>query len=83
MIEVWREFGRFKAKNQRLVDEVKDNPPKMVGFLTLKYSNQQIFRQTHQQTPNTVIETLNTLDDNDPCTANTQTQTLTQEGKKN
>ena len=49
-------------------------------------------RQTHQQTSSTVTETINTgkpetpnqtLHDNDSCTANTQTQTLTQEEKTN
>ena len=56
----------------------------MVVFSDLKIIgiHQQIYRQTYQQTPNTVTETLNTrkletpnvtLYHNDPCTANTQT----------
>ena len=52
----------------------------------------QIYRQTHQQTPNTITETLNTgkpetpkqtLHNNDRYTANTLTQKLTQEEKTN
>ena len=51
-----------------------------------------IYRQTHEQTPNTITKTLNTgkpetpyqtLHDNERYTANTQTKTLTQEEKMN
>ena len=54
--------------------------------------HQQIFRQTHQQTPTTVTETINTGNpetpnqtrhSNDSSPENTQMQTLTREEKSN
>ena len=89
MIEIWTEFGRLKATNQRLADQVKTI--KKYGWLSgfeILEINQQIHRQT--QTPNTVTETINTekpetpnqtLHDNDRYTAKTQTQILIQEEK--
>ena len=93
MIEIWTDFARFKTTNQRLTDQVR-TITKNCWFSDLEIWEipQQIYRQTHQQTLNTVTETLNTgkpetlyqtLHDNDPYTANTPTQTLTQEGKMN
>ena len=61
MIEIWTGFGRFKATNQRLTDQVR-TITNNGGFSYLKtlVIHQQIYRQTHQQTPNTVTERLNT-----------------------
>ena len=79
--------------NQRLADQVWTITKNgWFSDLEILEIHPQIYRQTHQQTPNTVTETINrgkletpnqTLHDNDPCTANTQTQTLTQEEKTN
>ena len=93
MIEIWSEFSRFKATIQRLTDQVR-TITKNCWFSDVQILEiyEQIYRQTHQETPNTVTETLNTgksenpnqtLHDNDPYTANTQTQTLTQKEKMN
>ena len=61
MIEIWTEFGRFKATSQRLANQVR-TITKNGWFSDLEileiYS--QIYKQTHQQTSNTVPETLNT-----------------------
>ena len=95
MIEIWTEFGRFKTTNQRLADQVRTITKNgWFSYLEILEIHQQIYRQTHQQTPNVVTETLNTgkpetpkqkqtLNDNDQHTANTKAQTLTQEGKMN
>ena len=93
MIEIWTEFGRFKATNQRLANQVrKITENGWFSDLEIPEIHQQIYRQTYRQTLNTVIETLNSekpetpnqkLHDNGPCTTNTQTQTLTQEEKTN
>ena len=62
----------------------------MFSDLEILEIHQQIYRQTHQQTPATVTKTLNigkpqapnqTLHDNDSYTANAQTKKLTQEKK--
>ena len=89
MIEIWTEFGRFKATNQILADLVRTIIKNgWFSGLEILEIHQQIFRQTHQQTPITVTETINTgkpetpnqtLHNNDSFIANTQTQTLTQE----
>ena len=66
----------------------------MVDFLTMKYwkSTNKYRGKYISKPPNTITETLNTrkpktpnqtLHDNDPYTANIQTQTLTQEEKTN
>ena len=80
MIEIWTEFGWFKITNQRFADQVRTI--KKNGWfsnLEILEIHQQIYRQTHQQTLNTVTETLNTgkpetpnqtLHDNDPYTTN-------------
>ena len=84
----WTEFGRFKATNQRLADQVR-TITKNGWFSDLKVLEiqQQIYRQTHQQTPTIVNEIINsgkswtpnqTLHDNNSCTACTLTQILTQ-----
>ena len=85
MIEIWTEFARFKTTNQRLIRTMTKNG--WFSHLEILETHQQIHRQTHQQISNTVTETLNTgkletpnqtLYENEPYTANTQTQTLTQ-----
>ena len=91
MIEIWTEFRRFQAIKQKLTDQVRIITKKCwFSDLEILEIHQRINRPTHQQTPNTVNETLNTgkpetpnqtLDDNDPCNANIQTQTLTHEEK--
>ena len=61
MRENWTEFGRFKATNLRLADQgttITKN-----GWLSdfeILEIHQQIYRQTHQQTPITETETMNT-----------------------
>ena len=91
MIEIWTEFGRFKAANERLFDRVRTITKN--SFLTFKYyKSTKIYRQTHQQIPTIVTETILTgkpealnqmLHGNDPYIANTQTLTLTPEEKSN
>ena len=85
IIEIWAKFGRFKVRNQRLDDQVrtiKNNG--LFSDLKILEIHQQIYRQTHQQTPYTETEILNTgkpetpnqiLHDNDPFTVNTNTNT--------
>ena len=78
--------------NQKLADQVISITKKgWFSHLEILEIHQQIYRETHQQTPNTVTETLNTgktetlnqtLYNNDPYTANTQMQTLNREEKK-
>ena len=92
MIEIRTELGRFKATNQRLTNQVRTiTKNSWFSDHEILEIHQQIYGQTHQQTPTTVTETINTgkpetpnqtLRDNDSCTTNTQTQTLTQEEKK-
>ena len=61
MIEIWTEFVRFKMTNQRLTDQVRTITKNgWFSDLEILEIHQQIYRQTHQQTPNTVTETLNT-----------------------
>ena len=91
MIEIWTEFSRFKATNQRLTDQFRTITKN--GWFSdreIQKIPQQIYRQTHQQTPTTVTETIKTgkpetpnqtLHDNESCTANTQMRTLTYEEK--
>ena len=89
MIEIWTEFGKFKATNQILAYQVRTITKNgLFSYLEILEIHQKIYRQTHQQTPNTVSEKLNTgkretpyqtLHDNYPYIANTQAQTLTQE----
>ena len=74
------------AINQRFADQVRIITKNgWFSDLEILEIDQQIYRQTHQLTP-TVTETMNTgkpdtpnqtLHDNNPCTANTQAQTLT------
>ena len=61
MIEIWPEFSKFRATNQRLADQVR-SITKNGWFSDLETLeiHQQIYRHTHQQTPNTVTETINT-----------------------
>ena len=60
MIEIWAEFGRFKTKNKRLADQDKTIIKNGWFFdLEILEIHQQIYRQTHQQTPNTTTEILN------------------------
>ena len=92
MIKIYTEFSRSKATKQRFADQVWTitNNCWFSDFEILK-NHQEIYRQTHQQTPNTVNETLNTgkpetpnqTHDNDPYTTKKQLQTLTQEEKTN
>ena len=60
MIEIWIKFGRFKATNQKLVDQIKIII-KNVWFYDIEILeiHLQIYRQTHQQTPYIVTETMN------------------------
>ena len=91
MIKIWTKFVRFKATNQRLADQFRTITKNGWFFdLEILEIHQQIYRQTHQQTPTTVTEAKNTgkpetpnqiLRDNDSCTPNTQTRTLTQDEK--
>ena len=76
MIETWTKFGKFKAANQML----RKNG--WLSDLEILEIHQQIYRKTYQQTSNIVTETPNTknpetpnqtLHDNNPSTANTQT----------
>ena len=67
----------------------------MVGFLTLKYwksTSKYIGKHINKPQTNKLTKTINpgkpetpnqTLYDKDSCTANTELQTLTQEGKTN
>ena len=81
MREIWTGFGRFKTTNQRLADQVRTVTKNgWFSDLEILEIHQQIYKQTRQQTPNTVTETLNTgkpetsyqtLHDNDRYTANT------------
>ena len=93
MIEIWTEFGGFKATNQRIADQVWTIAKNgWFSDLEILEIHQQIYRQTHQRTPTAVTETINTgkpetsnqtVHDNDPCAANTQTQTLAQDEETN
>ena len=84
MIEFWAESIRFKT-SQKLADLIrKIRKNGLFSDLEILEMHQNIYSQTHQQTPNTVTLTLNTgkpktLHDNGLYTANTQTQTLKQE----
>ena len=86
MIEIWKEF-RFKTTNQRLADHVRTltNNGWFSDLETLEI-HQQIYIQTNQLTPIKVtmrkIQESQKLNDNDLCTANSQTQTLTREENK-
>ena len=90
MIEIWTGFGRFKATNQKLADQVRTITKN--GWFSDLEIRVKIYSQTHQQTPNIVSETINkgkpetlnqTLHNNEPCSANIRTQTLTKEEKTN
>ena len=93
MIEIWTEFGRFKATNQRLADHIRKIPRNSwFSDHEVLEIHQQIYWQRHQQTANIVTETINTgkpktpkqtRHDNVPCIANTKMHTLTQEEKNN
>ena len=92
-IKIWTEFGRFKTTDQTITDQIRTITKNgWFSDLEILETHQQIYRQTHQQSPTTVTETINTgkletpnqtLHDNDSCTTNAQTQTLTQEEKTN
>ena len=58
MIEIWTKFGRFKATNRRLADQVRIIT-KNGWFLDLEILkiHQEIYRQIHQQTPTTLTDT--------------------------
>ena len=59
MIEIWSEFGRFKATNQRLADQVRTILRNgWFSDLEIREIHQQIYRQTYQQTPIKVTEKL-------------------------
>ena len=61
MIEIWTEFGRFKATNKRLADQVRTITKNgWFSDLEIPEIHQQIYRQTHQQTFTTVTEIINT-----------------------
>ena len=61
MIEIWTEFDRFKATNQRLADQIRTiTKSHWFSDLEILEIYQQIYRQTRQQTPTTIIETMNT-----------------------
>ena len=87
------EFVCFKTTNQRPADQLKTITKNgWFSDLEILEIHQRIYRQTHQQTPTTVTETLNTgkpeipnqtLHNNDRYTANTLTKTLTQEEQMN
>ena len=92
-MEIWVEFSRFKTTKQRLADQVR-KIIKKGWFSGLKIL--EIYRETYQPVPNTVIEMLNTekpetsnqiqtLDNSNRTTThpNTTQQTLTQEEKMN
>ena len=91
MIENQTEFRRSKATTQMLAYQVRTITKNgCFSDLEIQEIHQQIFRQTHQQTPSTVTKTINTRKPDTPnqtlheinsCIANTQTQTLTQEEK--
>ena len=93
MIEIWREFIRYKITNQLLADQVRTTIKKgWISDVEIYKIHQQIFGQTNQLTPNTVTETQNkgkpetpyqTQYNNDRYTTNTPRQTLIQEVKIN
>ena len=59
MIEIWTEFARFKTINQKLNDQVWTI--RRNGWFSdseILEIHQQIYRQIHQQSPNTVKEAL-------------------------
>ena len=60
MIEISTEFDRFKATYQMLADKVWTITKKdWFSDREILEIRQQIYRQTRQQTPNTVTEILN------------------------
>ena len=61
MIEIWTEFGRFKATKQRLDEQVRTITKNGLFFdLEIREIHQQIYKPRYQQNPNTITETLNT-----------------------
>ena len=82
MIEIWTEFDRFKAIDQKLADQVMTITKNgWFSDLEILEIHQQIYSQTNQQPPITVTETIDTgkpetpnqtLHENDSYTANTQ-----------
>ena len=61
MIEIWVEFARFKTKNPRLADQVRTIIKKCwFSDLEILEFHRQIYRETYQQSPNTVTATPNT-----------------------
>ena len=67
MIEIWTEFARFKATNQSLADKVRTITKNgWFSDLEILEIHQQIYWQTHQQTPYTVTEALNTATSETP-----------------
>ena len=79
MIQIWSEFGRFKAITQKLADQVKTITMNgCFSDLEIFEIRQQIFRQTDLQTLTTVTKTIDigrpktanqTLNENNSCTA--------------
>ena len=60
MQEIRTKLGRFKVTNQRLADQMRTKNGLFCDLEILKI-HKQIYRQTHQRTPNTVDGTLNTV----------------------
>ena len=61
MIEIWVEFARFKTISQRFAGQVRIQIKKVwFSDLEILEIHQQIHRETYQQAPNRVTETLNT-----------------------
>ena len=93
MIDIWTGFGRFKATNHWLTDQVRTvTKTGWFSYFEGLEVHQQLYRQTHQQTPCIVNETINTgkpetpyqtLHGNGLCYTNIQTQTLAQKEKTN
>ena len=59
MRDIWTEFARFKTTNRRLADQVRkiQNNGWFSDHEILEI-HQQIYRQTYQQIPDTVTETI-------------------------
>ena len=61
MTEIGTELGTSKATKQRLADQVRTITKNgWFSDLEILEIHQQIYKQTHQQTPITVTETINT-----------------------
>ena len=61
MVESWTEFHIFKATNQTLADQVRTIGKNGWPFdLKILKIHKQKNIQTHQQTTNTITETINT-----------------------